>query len=136
VNVGCIPKKIMHYSGLLGHSFRDAYGLGWNVPQDVKHNWKAMVHNIDDYIKGLNFNYKKQLVDARVEYINAFAHFVDAHTVEYTDEKGNKKQTTADKFIIAVGGRPKYPTEIEGVKLAISSDDIFWMEKPPGKTLW
>jgi len=135
VNVGCIPKKIMHYAGLLGHSMNDARGLGWQIGDDVKHNWRQMVHNIGDYIKGLNFNYKKQLMDARVEYINAYAKMIDAHTVEYTDAKGNTKTTTADKIIIAVGGRPRYPKDVEGAQLGITSDDIFWKDTPPGKTL-
>src|SRR5690349_13641732 len=72
-----------------------------------KHDWKTLVHNVGDYIKGLNSSYKKALMDSRVEYLNAYARFVDAHTVEYTDAKGVTKTTTADKFIIAVGGRPK-----------------------------
>lgn len=33
---------------------------------------------------------------------------LDAHTVEATDMKGNKQQLTAEKIVIAVGGRPKY----------------------------
>lgn len=41
------------------------------------------------------------------------------------------------KFIlIAVGGRPSFPEDIPNVKeLAISSDDLFSLEKSPGKTL-
>lgn len=42
---------------------------------------------------------------------------------------------TADKIVIATGGRPTYP-DIPGSKEhAITSDDIFWLPKPPGKTL-
>ena len=130
----------MHYAGLLGHTLREAHALGWNLgnhaDEDTKsHNWEAMVSNVGDYIKGLNFNYKKVLLDSRVEYINAYATLVDAHTVSYTDDKGVTKTTTADKIIIAVGGRPKYPADVEGANLGITSDDIFWQPKPPGKTL-
>ena len=31
VNVGCIPKKLMHQAALLGHSIRDAKAFGWDV---------------------------------------------------------------------------------------------------------
>ena len=42
---------------------------------------------------------------------------------------------TADKIVIAVGGRPSYP-DIPGDKeFGITSDDIFSMKKAPGKTL-
>jgi thioredoxin reductase (NADPH) len=42
---------------------------------------------------------------------------------------------TADKIIIAVGGRPSYP-DIPGAKeFGITSDDLFSLSKAPGKTL-
>ena len=42
---------------------------------------------------------------------------------------------TAENIVIAVGGRPSYP-EIPGAReFGITSDDIFSMTKPPGKTL-
>ena len=45
------------------------------------------------------------------------------------------ERLAADNFVIAVGGRPKYP-DIPGAKeYGISSDDIFSLEKAPGKTL-
>ena len=70
-----------------------------------------------------------------MEYINAYASLLDAHTVIYTDDKGASQVATADKIIVAVGGRPKYPSDVEGAQLGISSDDIFWQSKAPGKTL-
>jgi pyruvate/2-oxoglutarate dehydrogenase complex dihydrolipoamide dehydrogenase (E3) component len=45
------------------------------------------------------------------------------------------RKLTARRFIIAVGGRPRYP-DIPGAKeYGITSDDLFWMKKEPGKTL-
>ena len=31
VNVGCIPKKLMHQAALLGHGLCDAQKFGWNI---------------------------------------------------------------------------------------------------------
>lgn len=31
VNVGCVPKKICHYGGLLGEAMKDAKKLGWRI---------------------------------------------------------------------------------------------------------
>lgn len=42
---------------------------------------------------------------------------------------------TADKIIIAVGGRPSYPGIPGDKEFGISSDDIFSMKNAPGKTL-
>jgi len=44
-------------------------------------------------------------------------------------------EVTARNFIVAVGGRPKYP-EIPGAKeFGITSDDLFSLPYCPGKTL-
>ena len=54
-------------------------------------------------------SYRAELMSASVKYYNAFATFVDPKTVEAVDKKGKKTVITADNFVIAVGGRPKYP---------------------------
>ena len=38
-----------------------------------------MKGNIQDHIGSLNWNYKVQLRDKKVEYINAHGEFIDAH---------------------------------------------------------
>jgi pyruvate/2-oxoglutarate dehydrogenase complex dihydrolipoamide dehydrogenase (E3) component len=49
---------------------------------------------------------------------------------------GSIEIVTADNILIATGGRPTFPLEIPNIKeMTISSDDIFWMRKRPGKTL-
>ena len=51
------------------------------------------------------------------------------------NKKGVQKKVTAENLILATGGRPKYP-EIPGAReLGITSDDLFSLKKPPGKTL-
>jgi pyruvate/2-oxoglutarate dehydrogenase complex dihydrolipoamide dehydrogenase (E3) component len=34
VNVGCIPKKLMHQAALLGTALQDAKSFGWTVDGD------------------------------------------------------------------------------------------------------
>ncbi len=36
MNVGCIPKKLMHQTALLGHSLDDAKKFGWEVETNGK----------------------------------------------------------------------------------------------------
>ena len=136
VNVGCIPKKLMHHAGLVGEVMKyDAREYGWQMPEnpELTHNWELMISNIQDYIKALNFGYKMTLHDASVKYHNKLATFVDAHTISCVDKKGKETQITAERFVVAVGSRPT-PLDCEGGELAISSDDIFSLEKAPGKT--
>ena len=39
VNVGCIPKKLMHQTALLGSAVEDAKKYGWIIPGPVSHDW-------------------------------------------------------------------------------------------------
>lgn len=134
VNVGCIPKKLMHAAALYGESINDAQAYGWEATKG-SHNWNTMVEKIQDYICSLNWGYRTDLRDKRVEYINAYGVFTDPHTVETTNRAGKKTTITARRFVIATGGRPRYP-DIPGAKeFGITSDDIFSLASPPGKTL-
>ena len=75
------------------------------------------------------------MIKSKVKYINAYASFIDAHTIQLDNGKGKIEKVTADKILIAVGGRPSY-ADIPGDKeFGITSDDIFSMKKAPGKTL-
>ena len=51
VNVGCIPKKLMHNASLIGDLMKDAPSFGWDVAPDPKHNWETMVNNVQMHIK-------------------------------------------------------------------------------------
>jgi pyruvate/2-oxoglutarate dehydrogenase complex dihydrolipoamide dehydrogenase (E3) component len=106
VNVGCIPKKLMHAAALHGEAMVDAASFGWEVP-DRKHNWQVMVSNVQAHIKSLNFGYRSDLMSNNVKYYNAYASFVDPHTILAVDKKGKEMKITADNIVIATGGRQR-----------------------------
>jgi pyruvate/2-oxoglutarate dehydrogenase complex dihydrolipoamide dehydrogenase (E3) component len=61
--------------------------------------------------------------------------YVKTGKLPETSEKENHYyEIKAKNFLIATGTRPSY-LEIEGSQHAISSDDVFSLKKPPGKTL-
>lgn len=133
VNVGCIPKKLMHQASLLGECISDSEEFGWTTG-GKKHDWGKMVQSIQDHIGSLNFGYRVALRNKNVQYINNYGVFVDPHTIECISRAGAKTQKTARRFLIATGGRPKYP-EMEGIEHCISSDDFFSLPSSPGKLL-
>jgi len=138
VNVGCIPKKLMHFAGLIGDLRQDQIEAGWEgIDLNGTHNWEKMVTSVNQHIKELNSKYRIGLSAAKVDYKNALASLVDPHTIELFNPKRNKKETVTARYIlIATGGRPSFPEDLPEAKtLAITSDDIFWMKKAPGKTL-
>ena len=135
VNVGCIPKKLMHRAAQLKEAVLDAESYGWQLPAQPEHQWGRMVNSVQDHIASLNFGYRTELRSANVTYLNALATFDDEHTVLLTDKKGGKTKATAACFLIAVGGRPKYPDIPGDRECCITSDDLFSLTKPPGRTL-
>ena len=154
VNVGCIPKKLLHQAALLGESMVDAHSYGWrpsslpasqqssdpsvevDIRSQVTHHWPKLIERVQSHVKMANFNYRVSLRERNVQYINAYASLLDPHTVQAVDKKSKSTTYTADKIIIATGERPKYPTDCTGAReLAITSDDLFSLPYSPGKTV-
>lgn len=136
VNVGCIPKKLMHQASLIGEYALDGTDYGWeNLPKARDHNWSKMISSIQSYIRSLNFKYKKDLRAKEVTYENAFGQFLSPHRLKLTDKQGRSKEISGEKIVVAVGGRPKYPNIPGDKEFGITSDDLFSLDYDPGKTL-
>ncbi|XP_020281799.1 thioredoxin reductase 2, mitochondrial isoform X2 [Pseudomyrmex gracilis] len=137
VNVGCIPKKLMHQAALLGEAIHEASTFGWQLPdpKTIKIDWEALRTAVQNHIKSVNWVTRVELRTKNVEYFNAQGHFKDPHTVVGVTKKGEEKILTAKNILIAVGGRPRYPDIPGALEYGISSDDIFSLERAPGKTL-
>lgn len=137
VNVGCIPKKLMHQAALLGEAVHEATAFGWQIPEPkaIGNDWEALTTAVQNHVKSVNWVTRVELRNKKVEYINANGYFKDAHTVVGVDKSGKEKVVTADKILIAVGGRPRYPDIPGALEYGITSDDIFSLKRAPGKTL-
>jgi len=46
VNVGCIPKKLFHNSGIVRDILSIAPSYGWNVSMDSKIQWAVLRENV------------------------------------------------------------------------------------------
>ena len=137
----------MHHAALIHQTLTvdaAAFGIGMQPSMmtgevvekvdSIQHNWQGMRENVQNYIHSLNFKYRVSLREKNVTYLNQLGTFRDAHTLDVVDRKGKTSTITAARFLIAVGGRPML-LDCEGGDLAISSDDIFSLDKSPGKTL-
>ena len=158
VNVGCIPKKLYHYAALKMEDL-DVYGeLGLSVEYKTKEinkkyinpftkefidrsfikpvvDWEILRNKIQQYVKKLNFGHRSNLRQNGIAFYNKLAKLVDKNTIILSDDKGNTEQVTSDKILISVGGRPSYGGIKGAIENCITSDDIFSLVKPPGKTL-
>jgi len=140
VNVGCVPKKLFHNAGLIKQAIHMGKDYGWDV--ELKNNkvkWERLRSNVQTHIRSLNDAYDINLKKIQADSINAEAMLGEEGEANFT-YNGKEYVIKADNFIIATGGRPRYLENIPGSNFkfeeeAITSDDLFALEKNPGKTL-
>ncbi|MBA1274007.1 glutathione-disulfide reductase [Stutzerimonas azotifigens] len=128
VNVGCVPKKLLVYGAHYAEDFGQAQGYGWTL-DGATFDWATLIANKDKEIKRLNVIYQNLLVDSGVTLLQAHARIFDAHSVEV-----DGKRYTAKHILIATGGWPFVP-EIPGREHAISSNEVFYLERLPRRVI-
>ena len=126
VNVGCVPKKLMVMAAEYGNTAADASGFGWGI-MPAEHNWQALIEAKNVEIGRLNSIYSRLLAGSGVAEFNAFARFTGPHTLDV-----GGKTITAERIVIATGGKPAAP-EFPGAEHCIISDDAFFLPKRPNR---
>lgn len=128
---GCVPKKLFVYASQFPEHFEDAAGFGWTVGES-SFDWKALVAAKDKEIARLEGLYRKGLENAKAEQIDSRAELVDAHTVKIVK---TGKTVTAERIVVAVGGRPNPHVALKGHEFCISSNEAFHLEELPKSIL-
>lgn len=124
VNRGCVPKKLMVYASHFPAQFEEAQGYGWSAVESTL-DWPYMVKAVNDEVSRLNGIYQRMLDGSKVELFRGHGRLVDAHTIAIGEQT-----VTADKILIAVGGKPVKP-DFPGAEFTITSDDIFTLPEQP-----
>lgn len=123
---GCVPKKLLVYASHFAEDFEDAAGFGWRLGS-AEFSWPALIEAKDKEIARLEQVYIDILERAGVEHFHERGEFIDSHRVQVGD-----RTITAEKFLVATGGRPWVP-DIPGKEHAITSNEAFHLEKLPGR---
>lgn len=128
VNVGCVPKKVMWFGAHIAEAIKYSSAYGFQLEQKG-FDWSTLVQNREAYIERIHGAYHRGFAGNGVDYIEGFARFVDANTVEVNGER-----ITADHITIAVGGRPLIP-QIPGAEYGMDSDGFFALTEQPKKAV-
>lgn len=127
---GCVPKKFMVYAADVPDQIAQARGFGWDAHAGA-FDWPAFRDANQAEVNRLSSLYAANLLKSGADLISAYACLKDAHTVSLTPSDGSAPyEVTAKTLLIAVGGKPYVP-EVEGRQWAITSDDMFLLEKLP-----
>ncbi|MGI9170638.1 MAG: glutathione-disulfide reductase [Caulobacteraceae bacterium] len=128
---GCIPKKFMVYASEFSQTFKSARGFGWSVG-GTAFDWVAFRDAKDIEIGRLSGIYVTNLQNAGADLVHARARLTDARTVVL---EGKARTFTAEKILIATGGRPTLPKDLPGVEHAITSNEAFHLPTLPKRIL-
>jgi len=111
----------------------DAHHYGFSGGQDAVKtlDWPKLKAARDAYVKRLNTIYGNGFVNAGVDDIRGEATFVNKNTLEVKGEDGSTSALTADRVLVATGGRPYIPIGVGVAENVISSDGFFDLESLP-----
>ncbi|KAH3679412.1 hypothetical protein WICMUC_001032 [Wickerhamomyces mucosus] len=132
VNVGCVPKKVMWYASDVAQKIKEAKEYGFDVDPSAAQsfNWEYFKPKRDAYVQRLNGIYERNLAKEGVELLYGWASFDKDGSIHVVKRDGSTENFTADKILIATGGKPIPPT-VEGKENIIDSDGFFKLNKQP-----
>ena len=125
---GCVPKKLLSYAAHFHEEFEDAAGYGWEVGER-RFSWTRLIENKDREIDRLNKAYLSLLSNANVELYPLHGKLLDSHSIQLGEDI-----VTAEKILIATGGRPWTP-DIPGAEHSITSDEAFHLTALPERVI-
>jgi glutathione reductase (NADPH) len=124
VNVGCVPKKLFWNAAQFVDAASDARGYGFTSTLGA-HDWAGFKAARDAYIARLNGIYESNLAKSKVALIRGWGLLTSQRSVDV-----GKQRLTADRIVLAPGGRPSRPV-IPGAELGIDSDGFFALPMRP-----
>jgi len=122
---GCVPKKLLVYGAHFAEDLEDAAMFGWDVPKK-RFDWPVLRDNVLAEVGRLEGAYTETLTSHNVTIFHERATLTGPNSIKLA----SGKEVSADKILIAAGARPVMP-QIDGVEHAISSNEVFHLEKLP-----
>ncbi|WP_240007441.1 glutathione-disulfide reductase [Pseudaquidulcibacter saccharophilus] len=124
---GCVPKKFLVYASEFTHNFTEiAPSYGWSIG-DISFDWKTLRNKVQDEVARLSAIYNRNLGNSGVEIFETRAEILDKNHIKLSDGR----VLSAKYILIATGGAPYIPDEIIGSEHAISSNEVFLLDKLP-----
>jgi glutathione reductase (NADPH) len=122
---GCVPKKLLVYGAHFAEDLNDAAMFGWDVPS-CSFDWPVLRDNVLAEVTRIESAYTETLTSHDVTIFTERALLTGTSSVRLA----SGKELHAKTILIATGARPALP-EIDGVEHAITSNEVFLLDKLP-----
>lgn len=122
---GCVPKKLLVYASSYSEHFADAAGYGWTAPA-ASFDWSKLRAAKEREITRLEGLYQKTLDGVGATLFHQRAVVASPHSVRLADGT----EYSARYILVSTGGTPFVP-ELPGSEHAITSNEIFDIERLP-----
>jgi glutathione reductase (NADPH) len=117
---GCVPKKFMVYASEFPHIAHIAEGYGWSA-SGATFDWNRFREAKDREIARLSGLYVANLTRSGAEILEGRAVLTGPNSLEVE----GRGAVTAQRILIATGGRPWKPEDLPGADLAMTSEEAF-----------
>ncbi|WP_183200694.1 glutathione-disulfide reductase [Aureimonas pseudogalii] len=124
---GCVPKKLFVYASQFSDGFEDAAGYGWTVGER-SFDWPTLIAAKDREIDRLEGIYRRNLERAGTEILESRAVIDGSHRVRLL---ASDTVVTAERILIAAGGRANPFATLPGAEHCITSNEAFHLERLP-----
>ena len=128
---GCVPKKLMVYASRFRDEFEDAAAFGWTIAEP-RFDWGTLRANRDAEVARLERIYGTLLDGSKVETFHERAVIDGPGTVRLVR---SGRTIRARNILIAVGAYPTLEPPIPGGELAITSNEVFELDRLPPRIL-
>jgi glutathione reductase (NADPH) len=126
---GCVPKKLLVYGAHFAEDLNDAAMFGWDVPTK-RFDWSVLRDNVLAEVARIEGAYTDTLTNHDVTIVHERAEIIGPNKVRLA----SGKEYSADKILVATGATPVVP-KIEGRELAITSNEVFHLDRLPKRIL-
>jgi pyruvate/2-oxoglutarate dehydrogenase complex dihydrolipoamide dehydrogenase (E3) component len=118
LNTGCVPSKALIHAARVAHTLRTEAGIvGLPTRAITREDSRATLDWVRKTIGTVRDADATEalLRDNGVTIRHGDSRFLDAHTLEVTNDGGAASKVAADNFLIATGSRPSVPDDVPGL---------------------
>ncbi len=128
---GCVPKKLLVHASEFAEAVEDSVGFGWTI-DGLRFDWPTLRDHVRADVNWLSGIYIRNLEKSGAELIRSRAVIEDKHRIRLL---ADGRTVTTRYILVATGGWPVRGTAIPGLEHAVTSNEMFHLDRMPERLL-